>query len=280
MSPPDEAPDKPPDERSPLERIEAVIKADVAEAKAIEPLVESARAVTRNFRATLLRALPLIALVLLGASLVFGGLYDKLNVDTLAQQSAELKAWVELHPYMAIALALGAITLLIGTGLPGGALLIVGCGFLFGIVPATVIAAVGDTLGALVLYYAARRLFISGGAAPPPLVTRIRAGFQRNPVSFAFFIRLVPVFPFGPASVALAWLGCSVRLFIAASLLGVLPATAIYASIGAGLGEKLAARQTITLSVLAEPHFLIPLLALAVLALLPVALGLRKRRPG
>jgi uncharacterized membrane protein YdjX (TVP38/TMEM64 family) len=267
------------DDPSPLERLEAVIKADVAEARAIEPLVESAKVVTSTFRAKLKRALPLLALVALGAALVFGGLYDTLNLDNLAAQSQQLKAWVDLHPIVSALVLLVSIIVIIGTGLPGGTVLVVTGGFLFGIVQASIIAAVGDTIGACILYFAARRLFEAGASNPPPLVGRIRGGFQNNPVSFAFFIRLVPVFPFGVASVALAWLGCSLRLFVAASLFGVLPSTVIYASIGAGLEQALASRKPINLSLLAEPHFLIPLLALGVLALLPVAFGLRRRKP-
>src|SRR5207244_2124521 len=107
----------------------------------------------------------------------------------------------------------------------------------------------------LVLYGAARQFFMGEGAKPPALVERIRAGYLQAPISLTFFIRLVPVFPFGAASVALAWLGCPLRLFIAASWLGVLPSSLIYASIGSGFAQALDRHEPIKLNILAEPRF-------------------------
>ena len=98
-------------------------------------------------------------------------------------------------------------------------------------------------------------------------------------MSFAFFIRIVPAFPFGVASVALAWLGCRYRLFVLSSSLGVLPSSLIYSAIGAGVSGALANHEQISLSILAEPRFAIPLVALAVLALLPALLGFRRKQP-
>ncbi len=274
-------PDKPaqPGPTAPLQRIEAVIKADVAEARAIEPLVAEAQAVQGRMRSLLRRSLPLLALVVVGAALVFGGLYEKLNLATLAHYHAQLTQQVLQHPVLAALALAGAIAAIVSTGLPGGAVLVVAGGLLFGMWEGALLATVGDVVGATVLYFAARRLF-EGGGRPPALVETIRSGFQRNPVSFAFFIRIVPIFPFGVASVALAWLGCSYRLFALASSLGVVPTSLVYAAIGAGVSGALADHEDISLSVLAQPRFLVPLVALAVLALLPALLGFRRKQPG
>lgn len=256
-----------------LQRIESTIRADVEEARAIEPLVEQAKAVPKRL---LVRALPLLILAAIGATLVFGGVYDKLDVASLARYQAELQALVARHPVLAALALYAGIAAIVSTGLPGGAVLVLGGGFLLGIVEATAIAVAGNVTGTTILYLAARRLFVGGGT-PPAVVERIRAGFQANPVSFAFFIRLVPVFPIGVSSVALAWLGCRLPLFLVATAIGVIPSTTIIAAIGAGIGTTLAENGEVSLSILAQPRFAIPLLALAALALLPALLGLRRR---
>ena len=263
---------------APRNRIEALIKADVAEARAIAPLVADASAVTGKMRSLLRRALPLLVLAGIGAALVFGGLYEKLNLASLARYHTLLSQQVDLHPVLAAIALAGAIAAIVSTGLPGGAVLVVAGGLLFGMWEGALLAAVGDVIGATVLYFAARRLF-AGGGRPPALVEAIRSGFQRNPVSFAFFIRIVPLFPFGVASVALAWLGCSYRLFALASSLGVIPTSLVYAAVGAGISGALADHEKISLSILAQPRFAIPLVALAVLALLPALLGFRRKKP-
>lgn len=263
---------------SPLKKIEERIKADVAEAKGLEPLVDDAKAVPKQVRSRLKKALPLIGLVGLGVLLISTGLYDQLKLDKLAERYVDMQAWTDQHPLLAALALVGAIATIISTGLPGGAALVVFGGLLLGWKETVVLAAIGDCIGASVLYFAARNLFMGDDAKPPALVEKIRAGFSASPVSFAFFLRLVPVFPFGAISVALAWLGCSYRLFLAASFLGVLPSSAVYAALGEGLAKTLAAHEPIHLDILAQPRFAIPLVGLAVLALLPALFGLKRKR--
>jgi uncharacterized membrane protein YdjX (TVP38/TMEM64 family) len=56
-----------------------------------------------------------------------------------------------------------------------------------------------------------------------------------------------------------------------ATLIGIIPGGVVYASVGAGLGEALAAGRQPDLSVISSPSILLPLLGLAALSLLPVA---------
>jgi len=263
----------------PLKRIEAVIEHDVEEARAIAPLVADADSVQQRVRSKLSRALPLLALAGLGVALIGSGVYKQLNLDNLAQQHQTLSVWAGQHPWLSALGLMTSIALIISTGLPGGVVLVIAGGIILGAVKGALLAATGDTMGALVLYYAARRFFMGGGAKPPALVRRIRAGFEQAPASFAFFIRMVPVFPYGATSVALAWLGCPLRLFVLASWVGVLPSSFIYAAIGAGFAETLDRKEPVSLDIVLQPRFLIPLLGLALLALLPALLGLRRKAP-
>jgi uncharacterized membrane protein YdjX (TVP38/TMEM64 family) len=63
----------------------------------------------------------------------------------------------------------------------------------------------------------------------------------------------------------------------AATVIGVMPATFVFASIGAGLGEVLATGGQPDLTVIFSPRILGPLIALAALSLVPVAWRRRKR---
>ena len=61
------------------------------------------------------------------------------------------------------------------------------------------------------------------------------------------------------------------RFFIA-TFLGIIPATAVFSSIGAGLGEVFAAGETPNLGIIFEPHILLPILGFAALSLVPVVI--------
>lgn len=259
-----------------LDGLEEVLEADVDEARAVAPLVDAAESVQRGWRALARRWLPLALVATLAIVLVASGAYGEINLSTLARHHAELRGWVDAHP-VAAALALGgALAALIASGLPGGVILTIAAGLLFGALWGGILAMVADVIGGTALYYAARTFFASG-RAPPAIVSKIRGGFAKHPVSFAFFVRFVPVFPFGAVCIALAWLGCRLPLFLVSTALGALPGCWIYAAIGAGLATSIEEHRDVELSLIAEPRFAIPLLALAVLALIPVATGLRRK---
>jgi uncharacterized membrane protein YdjX (TVP38/TMEM64 family) len=214
---------------------------------------------------------PLLLIGALIALLVFSGALNYLSIDRLQTHQVELRAWVDANPWTAGLIQFSLATLLMATALPGTALVNLAAGFLFGAVLATGQGVAGTVLGSWLLYLAVQhaigeRLASRGRA----LSDRIRAAFERNPTSYALFLRLVPAFPFGMTTLALALLRCPPKLFLGASLLGCLPSTFAICWLGAGLGDQLMQPEPIDLNLLRQPTILLPLVALALLALLPV----------
>ena len=112
-------------------------------------------------------------------------------------------------------------------------------------------------------------------------IARMEKGFQEGEVSYLLIMRLVPAMPFFIANLAPAFLGARTWTFVWTTFVGIIPGTVVYISVGAGLGEQLARGEAPDLGVIFQPHVLGPLLGLAVLAALPVALkkfGILKRR--
>ena len=108
---------------------------------------------------------------------------------------------------------------------------------------------------------------------------KLRAGYHAYPISFAMFLRLVPFFPFGGVTVALAWLRCPLWLFTLATVTGGSVMIAFETALGAGLTETIAREGAVSLNVFAHKRVLVPLLGMAVLALAPIVLAqLRRRR--
>lgn len=221
--------------------------------------------------------LPLLLLIATGALLFASGALDRFRPEHLAASQAGLRASVAAHPALSALGYVGAVALSIATGIPGSLFVILAGGLLFGVVAATVLTGIGLTLGSLLLFLASRFAFGSG-RQPPALAERLRAGFQAHPLSYTLFLRLVPVFPFGGVTVALAWLRCPLWLFLGATAFGGSLMAVFETSIGAGLGTTLAEGHPADLGLLLQPRVLLPMLALGLLALLPVLLR-RRRRP-
>ena len=229
-------------------------------------------------------ALPLILLVLAGIVLFASGSLHQLAPQRLVAHQAELHAQIASHPWLSRLAYIGLLTLTVATGIPGTIVVILAGGFAFGVVDATLYSSIGLTLGSLVLYLASRYAFGAGSRQPPAMVARLRHGFERHPVSYTLFLRFVPVAPFGLVTICLAWLRCPLWLFLGASWLGGTVSLIFETSIGAGLGDAIATSHggALGIGLFLHREVLLPLGAIALLALLPLLLErlTRRRRQG
>jgi len=228
--------------------------------------------------------LPLIVLISIGIALLLSGALDRFRPETLGAEQVHLRAQIAEHPVIAALIQIAIVTLAISTGIPGALVLIMAGGMLFGTILGTFLSGIGTTLGATILFLASRSAFAHGtGGGVPPMVEKLRAGYHAFPFSYSMFLRLVPLFPFGGVTVALAWLRCPLWLFLTATGVAGTVVIAFETALGAGLAETIAREGTVSLDIFAHPKVLLPLLGVAVLALVPIVLtqlrGLSKK-PG
>ena len=101
-------------------------------------------------------------------------------------------------------------------------------------------------------------------------IEKFAHGFQRDDFSYIILLRVVPA-PFFVVNVAAALFGARWRQFVAGTFIGAIPATILYANLGAGLAELAAAGVQPTLADLTRPSFLIMIAMAALLALSPLA---------
>jgi uncharacterized membrane protein YdjX (TVP38/TMEM64 family) len=134
------------------------------------------------------------------------------------------------------------------------------------------LAVVGATIGAILLFLAARSALAPLLATRAgPFLDRVRPGLQRDGFSYLLVMRLIPVVPFWLTNLAPALVGIPLATFAGATFIGIMPATFVFASIGAGVEVVLAAGGQPDVSLIWSPPVLLPLVGLAVLSLLPVA---------
>jgi uncharacterized membrane protein YdjX (TVP38/TMEM64 family) len=217
------------------------------------------------------RYLPVVALIVASALAFAFDLHHLLSFETLQQHDRTLREAVADQPFLMAVGYTVAYALVVATALPAAVLMTVVGGYFFGIWLGGSLAVAGATMGAVGVFLVAgtsfgRRL----GAGTSPLLERMRAGFQKDAFSYLFILRLLPILPFLVASVVPALLGVSLQVFTAATVLGMIPGSFVYASVGNGLGAIIARGDEPDLDILLEPEILGPLLGLAALALLPV----------
>ena len=218
------------------------------------------------------RFLPLFAIVAAFAAIWWSGVLDALSWAGLARNQALLAGWVGAHPLLAGASYMGIYATATALSLPQGALLTITSGLLFGALIGTCLTVVGATVGAVLLFLAARsalgEAIARRGGAP---MEKLRDALRRDGFSYLLAIRMLPLFPFWLVNLAASVCGMRLGSFALATLIGIIPGTFVFSSVGAGVGSVLAAGGTPDLSVIFSLQVLGPLVGLAVLSLLPVA---------
>ena len=170
------------------------------------------------------------------------------------------------HHYWPMLAAMAAIYLAAtALSIPGAAALSVATGFPFGRWVGTVLIVFSATVGATLVFLAARYVFAEaarrrmGGRAE-----QLVAGFHRNAFNYLLFLRLVPLFPFWLVNLVPALAGIRLRTYVSATAIGIVPGSFAFANLGQSLGRIESAGD------LLSPQTLGAFSLLGVLALVPV----------
>lgn len=225
-------------------------------------------------RKPLLRWAPLALVVL---ALVLGyafGLHHYFSLDALRHYEGSLTDFVARNAALAAAAYIILYTVAVALSFPGASFLTIAGGFLFGSIAGTALAWVGATIGATIIFLIARTSLghLLAERAGPRL-KRLCSGFQQEGFSYLLFLRLVPVFPFWIVNLAAGLFGMRLLTYVAATAIGILPATFVFAYFGQGLRSALASGGS-PLTI----ELFVGLALLGALALVPVII--RKWRGG
>ena len=221
-----------------------------------------------------------VALLGLAAALIFGlGLHKYLTFEALREHRVLLTDYVESNLLQAVALYLAIYAGATALSLPGGAVLSIAGGFLFGAWLGGSAVVVGATVGATAIFLVARSAFGEPlRARAGPTLKKMEAGFQENALSYLLVLRLVPLFPFFLVNLVPAFLGVPLRTYVVGTFFGIIPGCFVFASAGAGLGSVFDSSESFSPASLLTPQVIVALAGLACLALIPVAYKLVKTR--
>ena len=139
--------------------------------------------------------IPLVLLLVLVA-FFYSGLGRYLSFEALKENQGALKEWVRANGALAIVAYMFAYAAVTIFSLPGGLVMSITGGFLFGTVWGALYIVVGATVGATVLFIAAKTsLGDPLRAKAGPWLQKMEEGFQENALSYLLVLRLVPIFP-------------------------------------------------------------------------------------
>jgi uncharacterized membrane protein YdjX (TVP38/TMEM64 family) len=214
-----------------------------------------------------------LGVILLGAGLFyFFDPGDILSLEWLKTNQSLLDTFYQANS-LTVMTGFVALFLVIGLFLlPGGTLLSVCSGAVFGLPLGPLLVSLGSTLGAVLAFFVARYILRDwveerfGERLQP-----IQAGLCENDIHYILVLRLVPLFPFFLVNIAMGASQVSWKMFMLGTLLGKLPATWVYANAGSHLVSLR------SLSDITSPGMMGALTLLGLLALTPVIYKQRQK---
>ena len=246
-------------------------------------------------RFRLRRLAPLAVIAALTALILAMGWHRELSLENLVRYRNVLDGFVSEHRWWSVAAFVALYVAVVALSIPGGLYLTITSGIMFGTIIGGLASLVGATAGAAAIFLIARTAFGEHLARRAgPLAARLAEGFREDTFSYLLFLRLVP-FPFFVVNLVAALAGVRFVPFVAATAIGIIPAVFALSFVGAGLDSIIMAQETayrdcvaaggancaldFKLGTAITPQFIGALVALGVVALIPVAVKrLRARR--
>lgn len=197
-------------------------------------------------RPALGRLIPFGIILAVMAFAVAMGWHRQVSVEMLVRHHSAIAELVAAHRAAAILVFIAVYAAAVALSFPGAALLTVGGGAIFGTVTGGLAAVTAATLGATVIFLVTK--FACGCVAGRGWARRaekLAAGFRKEAFYYLVFLRLVPLFPFWLVNLIAAPAGVALVPFVAATALGIIPATFAFAFFGAGLESVIAAQESL-----------------------------------
>jgi uncharacterized membrane protein YdjX (TVP38/TMEM64 family) len=218
------------------------------------------------------RLLPIVVIAIIIVLFFAFDLGHYLSFEMLRDHREDLMAWYNANQIVAIVSFSVLYALIVACSVPGATWMTLAGGFMFGTVLATGVVVISATIGALGIFLIARYALADyfrekAGKAG----SRMEEGFQANALSYMLFLRLVPLFPFWLVNLVPAFLHVRARTFAIGTFVGIIPGSAVFCSVGNGLGAVFeAGGEIVPKDIILKPEILMPIIGLAVLSLVPI----------
>ena len=188
-----------------------------------------------------------------------------LSLTALKENRDSLLAFTDANFAAAVAIFIGTYILVTGLSLPGAVILTLAGGFVFGAGWATLFINLGATTGATQAFLTAR--YVLRDAVEQKFGARLgpfQEGFAKNAFNYLLTLRLIPLFPFFMVNLVSGLTRVSVGIYVAATAIGIIPGSFVYAYAGRQLGTINSLKE------IASPNVIGAFVLLGLLALVPV----------
>lgn len=192
-----------------------------------------------------------IAFVLIILSLRFSDLFASISIASIQETRHSMKGFVDQHYMASASLFIGLYILTVLLALPLPSLFTLLGGFLFGTILGTFYSVIGATVGALLFFLMIRHsLGVSIQQRYKNQLSTFNAQIKKYSASYAIAIRFIAFIPFFIQNIMIGLTKISLLRYTWTTIVGVLPASLVYAYAGEQIAEIDSIKDIFSLSVL------------------------------
>lgn len=196
-----------------------------------------------------------------------------LSLAALKENRDKLLSFTEANYASSAVLFILTYVAVTGLSLPGAVILTLAGGFLFGSLFGTLFVNLGATTGATLAFLTARYLLRDTVERKfGKWIGPLQEGFAKNAFSYLMTLRLIPLFPFFVVNLVSGLTRMNVGTYVAATALGIIPGSFVYAYAGRQLGTINSLKE------IASPNVIGAFVLLGLLALVPTVYNKLKGR--
>ncbi len=204
------------------------------------------------------------------------GLPSMLSLDHLRAERMTLMAFVHAHPWGSVLAYVSLYAVVVGFSIPGSLVMTLSGGFLFGVIEGGAAAVTGVSLGSILMFLLAQTAVgdsLRGWICrKSPLVHKLEMEVREHPFTSILTLRLIPAFPLWLVNLSAGFVRMKLLPYALATVIGVVPSTLLYSSVGAGLDHLFATVAPGQLMSVLRRELMLPAFGLIALAVLPLAI--------
>ena len=209
-----------------------------------------------------------VVVLLLVYSLVeYFNLSEILTIENLKANQLMLSMYIEEHFIQSAFLYIILYIILIALNIPGGAIMTLAGGALFGLLPAVIFVNIAATVGGTIGFVIARKFFgVLIQDRYKEKLTKFNDEISVHGKNYLLTLRLIPIFPFFFVNIAAGLTTIPLKTFVWTTALGTLPGTFAYVFAGYNIGNVVAGQPILSVEVI------LALVVLGIMSTLPTLL--------
>ena len=225
------------------------------------------------------RLIPFAIILAITLTIYLTGVQKYLSFETLKEHHEGIEAYTKKHFWMVSLLFILSYILIAALSIPTAFFLSLLGGYLFPQPLSLIYVVVGATIGASLLFLAAKNSFKRIlKKQVRPFLRKMERGFKKNAGNYLLFLRFVPLVPFWVVNLAPAFFNVRLKTFVWTTFVGVIPGSLATTLAGQGLSEIFDSNKPFSIEMVFNTELKVALVLLALVSLLPIMIKKRDDR--